>query len=273
VGRETRSKSMLWVTVLLLTVSVSPALSFHEQATSAPTATASLLDQTAEELRPRYGPVRFHREEELEERFVVIGSPLSVLSRVPYFFLVQGQQFEMSGNSIYVHILGGVPTLYVATSPDGSRIYKLGGFPLAEEEFNCLVSDGPPQSIRGEDNATGRGLLCAELVYGLSPTWWISDSFSVRLQAAHHFYDEGHKNGLALADKWWRSFKGDKTALKISTTKSNEEFSVSLPVFWATVEGSISAEIRLYSIKVSDTGTCHADFQVFYKFPRKEGGS
>jgi hypothetical protein len=155
--------------------------------------------------------------------------------------------------------------MYVATSSDESKIYKLGGFSSSEQDFNRLVSEGPVQKIRTERDAESRGLLCAEIVYDLSSAWWVDGASSVKLQAAHHFFDEGHEDGLRLAEKWWRSFRGNRAALKITTTKANGAFSVNLPVFWAPVETHSVPEIKLYRIEVSEGGTCHINEPIIYR--------
>jgi hypothetical protein len=255
-----------WTVAVCLMVAMSPAL--YSTAQTTPTAVSkSSLEQVAEELQTQYGPVRFHRDEELEERFAASSPTPAVLSSVPHLFQVQGLQFQLSNGGLVERIPTGVPTLYIATSPDGSKVYKLAGFPSAEGEFNRLVADNPMQKIRRIAEAESRGLLCAELVYGLSSGWWIDDDSNAKLQAAKYFFNQGHEDALILADKWWLSFLADKRPpMRITTAKFNDTFRVELPIFWAPVEGDNGPpQIKVYSIKVSDNGTCHNIGEAIYK--------
>ncbi len=54
------------------------------------------LTKIAAELRPEYGGVRFHREEELEDRFIIRTWPASALAGTPHIFRVQARQFDVS---------------------------------------------------------------------------------------------------------------------------------------------------------------------------------
>jgi hypothetical protein len=107
--------------------------------------------------------------------------------------------------------------------------------------------------------------MCAEIVYVLSPEWWVNGASNAKLQAAKHFFNNGHEDGLQLAEKWWKSFKGDRAAINVTTTKANGAFFVNLPVFWAPVEGHSIPEIRVYRIEVSESGTCHMNEPVVYR--------
>jgi hypothetical protein len=119
-----------------------------------------------------------------------------------------------------------------------------------------LVNEGPGQEIRTTREAESRGLLCAEIVYGLSPNWWLGGASSAKSKAAGHFFAEGHEDGLQLGERWWKSAKGNRGALEITTTNSNGVFSVSVPVFWAPVEGHSTPEVKLYRIEVAKSGAC-----------------
>src|SRR5262249_45113788 len=163
---------------------------------------------TAEDLRTQYGPVRFQREEQWEDRFIVRWSPTTA-ALMPRIFQVQSRRFDVAGDSVTTNASTGIPTMYLATSPDESRIYKLAGFDSPERNFNRLVAEGPAQKIRTEGEAESRGLMCAEIVYVLSPEWWVNGASNAKLQAAKHFFNNGHEDGLQLAEKWWKSFKGD----------------------------------------------------------------
>ncbi len=149
--------------------------------------------------------------------------------------------------------------MYLATSSDESTVYRLAGFPSPEQEFSRLVKESSQQKITTESAAESRGLLCAQIVYGLPPAEWLGGVSSTKLQAAQHFFDEGHDDGLLLAEKWWKSFRGDPAKLTIRTTKTKDAFSVHLPVFWAPVEVHSVPEVRLYRIDVSADGICHMD--------------
>ena len=104
-----------------------------------------------------------------------------------------------------------------------------------------------------------RALLCGEIVYGLSSRWWVADESNAKLQAAEHFFAEGHKEwAFLLGEKWWKSVKGDRNAAISISTKEKEGggFVVNLPVFWAPVEGDIVPQIKIYHHRrVSEVGT------------------
>lgn len=231
------------------------------QETSTPKAGAASLNEVADELRGRFGEVRFHRDETLEDRFVLHGLKSSDFGRLPRFFQLQEPRFDYS-RGFLLENTSALPTMYVASSSDGARVYRLYGFPMPEEEFNRLVGDGPAQKIGANGDAESRGLLCAEVVYGLASQWWVADPSNAQLQAAEHFFSSGQKDGLSRGEKWWKSVKGDRAALAIQTAKNDHGgFSVTLPVFWAPVEGSVVPQIRIYRIEVGETGTCHMDKQ------------
>jgi hypothetical protein len=216
----------------------------------------SSLTQVAEGLHPEFGPVRFHREEKFEDNFIVRGISASVLAFRPNFYQIQGERFDQSGRTFRERFDYDLPTMYVATSRDESNVYRLAGFPEAEESFNRLVREGPNQKILTNGDAMSRGLLCAEVVYGLSPNWWVGGISRAKLKAAEHFFAEGHEDSLLLAERWWKSAKGNRETLNITTTKSGGVFSVNVPVFWAPVPGPTIPEVKLYRIEVSDAGTC-----------------
>ena len=148
--------------------------------------------------------------------------------------------------------------MYVATSPDGSTLYKLYGFPNAEKEFNRIVADGPLQPIRSKAAAEGRGLLRGELVYGLASRWWVNDKSNAELQAAGYFFAKGRNDALTTAARWWESLKGDLTSATIHTTQiADGDFSVYLPIVWAAVDSDSLPRIEIYRITVEKSGTCH----------------
>ncbi len=232
------------------------------QVSSAPQGAASPLSDVATELKDRFGEVRFHREEAQEDSFISHGLQLSAYGLLPRFFQVQNPRFDLSRGFVMENTTNALPTMYVAILPDGSKVYRLYGFPKPEEEFNRLVADGPLQKIGGKTDAETRGLLCAEVVYGLSSQRWVADPSNAKLQAAAHFFSAGHKDGRLRGEKWWESIKGDRAALVIQTAKSEHGgFSVSLPVFWAPVEGTVVPQIRIYRIDVTESGACHMDRQ------------
>jgi hypothetical protein len=214
------------------------------------------LTQVADELRPEFGSVRFHREEQFEDRFIVRGATESLVASRPGIYQIQEQRFDPSSGSITERIPNQLPTMYVAASGDGSRIYRLAGFPGAEQEFNRLVSEGAVQKITTTAEAESRGLLCAEIVYGLSPNWWLDGPSSAKLKAAGHFFAEGHEDGLLLGERWWKTAKGNREALRITATNSTQAFLVNLPIFWAPVEGHSIPEVKMYRIEVAGDGTC-----------------
>jgi hypothetical protein len=149
-----------------------------------------------------------------------------------------------------------MPTMYVATLGEEAPTYELAGFADAEHNFNKFVSQAPRQQIQTSEAAESRGLLCAELVYGLSPSWWLAGASNAKLLAARHFFNEGHEDALSLAEKWWKRSKGDRSSIQISTSSMDGVFLVSLPIWWAPVEGHSDPEIKLYRIRVSHDGEC-----------------
>ena len=213
----------------------------------------SPMDQVADELRPEYGAVRFHREEQFEERISSRESPDSLFLHV---YRIEQEQFDRAENSLVERISNGLPTMYIATLGNGKSVFRLAGFPDAEQNFNRLVRDILSREVRNEQLAETRGLLCSEIVYGLSPQWWLDDTSSTKLKAAEHFFAEGHENGLALAEQWWKSAKGNRNLLKITTTKSEGGYTLSLPVFWVPVEGHSNPEVKLYRVRVGADGSC-----------------
>jgi len=247
--------------LLLLVLNMCCGPKMSGQASSAKDSGHTFADVSAE-LKDQFGTVRFHREEEFEDRFIVSGLSLEGFSLAPHFYEIQSPRFDLASSTPLVRMGGGLPTMYVASLSDEHKIYRLYGFANAEQEFNRLVGDAPSQKIRGAGDAESRGLLCGEIIYGLSSRWWVADDSNAKLQAAEHFFAAGHKDGLLLGEKWWKSVKGDRKALSINTkAKEGGGFVVNLPVFWAPVEGDIVPQIKIYRIEVSDTGTCHLDNQ------------
>ena len=208
---------------------------------------ASSLAQLSSQLMPKLGKVRFHREEELEDRLRAHGLESSTL---PHIFQVQA---EPSDDEALTRTL---PTMYVAVSRNGSAVYELAGSPDAERHFDELVKDEIPTRIQTSEAAESRGLLCAQVVYGTLPSWWTDGESSVQSKAAQHFFSEGHQDGLALAAKWWKSAKGNHAELKLATVPKGDGFELSLPIFWAPVEGHSVPEVKLYRIEISRQGTC-----------------
>lgn len=232
------------------------------QASSTPLSRTTSLDAIAAELKEEFGEIRFHREETLEDRFISHGLQPSAFGLLPRFFQLQNPRFDLSRGFVMENISNALPTMYVASSQDGAKVYRLYGFPKPEEEFNRLVADGPLQKISGTADAERRGLLCGEVVYGLSSQCWVADPSNAKLQAAEHFFSTGHKDGLLRGEKWWESIKGDRAGLAIQTVKNEHGgFFVNLPVFWAPVEGTVVPQIRIYRIDVGESGACHWDRQ------------
>jgi hypothetical protein len=248
------SKQDLMVVLAAVGIGWASTLAIGAQATVENETLASI----SKELQPEFGSVRFHRDEQLEDQFIVRGAPISAISGEPKFYEVQKDRFEIS-DGVVSERFSGVPTMWIAASADGAKVYRLAGFESAEENFNLLVSDSPKQRISTTAEAESRGLLCAEVVYGLSSDWWLDGSSGAQLKAAKHFFAEGHSNGLLLAQRWWRSFSEHAHDLQIRTAKENGAYSVSLPVFWAPVEGHSAPEVRLYRIEVGQFGACHLD--------------
>jgi hypothetical protein len=211
---------------------------------------AQALRRLSSELTPKFGRLRFHREEELEDRLRPRDSSNPTISIVPHIFRIQDDPADD------IVIPRNFPTMYVGVSQAGSSAYKLAGFPDAERNFNEMVTDSLPSRIVTKEQAESRGLLCADLVYGLSPSWWIDGESSVQVKAAQHFFSDGQKNGLALAGRWWKSAKGNRSELAIATLVKGDGFEVELPIFWAPVESRSKPEVRLYRIDVTQRGGC-----------------
>jgi hypothetical protein len=215
-----------------------------------PHAEANSLKKLSIDLATQLGKVRFHREEGLEDRLLVRGSSASRSTLVPHIFQIQP---ETSDDEVLIRSL---PTMYVAVSPDGSIVYQLAGSPNAEGNFANMVREQLPAPIKTKEQAESRGLLCAEIVYGVSASWWVDGETGVQLKAAQHFFSEGHKDGLVLADRWWKAAKGSRAELSIATRARGDGFEIDLPIFWAPVEGHSIPEVKVYRIGVSDTGAC-----------------
>jgi hypothetical protein len=234
------SRSMAPVIVIAL---FSATLMAGRSQPARPTAGTS-LSQLAKELQPEYGPVRFHREEEFEDRLQTTdmrkGQP-------PKVYVVQGAQIDDPNY---------LPTMYLATLNDGKAVYRLGGFEGAAENFRRLLRDAGIKHVGGKQHAESRGLLCADIVYGLSPNWWLGGAGSVKLEVARHFFAAGSEDGLMQAERWWESAKGDRDRLSIVTMLNKGLYSVDVPIFWAPVEGSSVPEVRVYRIVVDADGSC-----------------
>jgi hypothetical protein len=227
---------------------------------SSDVSTEPSLAMLSAELKAAFGPVRLHREEELEDRFTVPRLPHSDPGLLPRFFQIQRPRYDLSGDQILDNVANGIPTMYVASSADEKKIYKLYGFANPEQDFNRLVGDGRAQRILNSEEAESRGLLCGEVIYGLSSEWWIADASNAKLQAAKHYFDTNHPDAFQRSTKWWNSLKRNHVVLSISTTKmASGGFSLNLPVFWASVEIETTPQVRVYHIEVSENGTCHMD--------------
>jgi len=243
---------------LILTLS----LLFQPQATRVGASSSSSegsLATLAKELETKFGPIRFHREEDLEDRFIVQASSHLREAAQPRFFLIEPAHSGPSDDNRPANLLTKLPRMYVALGDD-KNAYRLFGFTGAESEFNRLIGDSPKQEMHSADDAEARGLFCGEVVYGLVSRFWIADGSNAQILAAQHFFDSGHADGLSRAQRWWNSLKGNRRLLSIETRKREESgFVVRLPVFWAPVEGTVAPQIRVYQIEVATVGTCHMD--------------
>jgi hypothetical protein len=250
---RTLSKIIL---LLMGTISTALALSTSTFLSGEGRPTPS-LEQISQELRVKLGPVDFRREREWEDRFVVRWSE-PVISQLPHIYKVQPRRFDTSKEPVTERMAGDLPVMYVATSSDELKSYKLAGFDSSEQDFNRMVADSSSQKIKTAREAESRGLLCAEIVYALSPNWWVDGAASVQLKAAEHFFSEGHQDALRLAEKWWKKVGKNRADLRIVTKQANNDsFVVNLPLFWAPVETHSIPEIKIYGIEVSREGTCH----------------
>jgi len=219
------------------------------------------LAAVAEEVKAQFGGVRFHREEELEEQFIAHSLAPSD-SLAPHFYQLQKPRYELSDGKVIDNVANGIPTMFVATTANEHKVFKLYGFGSPEQEFNHLVAEAPAQKVRNLAGAMSRGLLCAQVVYGFSPQWWVADPANAKLKAANHFFAEGHHDGLLKAQKWWNSMKQYESLMRINVSKEGAQgFAIDLPVFWAPVEGPSILQINIYHISVSEAGTCHMNPQ------------
>jgi hypothetical protein len=241
-----------WFVVALSTITGVIFLPLIAQQDSKSVAEGPLV-QVAQELYPADGPVRFHREDQLEDS---LDSGRKDSDSIPRIYRIEALPFDRSGPTMTMRVPSGLPTMFVAISSDGRIVYRLYGFQGAEHNFNRLVKDSQLAYSQSEQGAEARGLFCAEAVYGLSPKWWVNGASGVKLKAAQHFFDSGHEDGLTLGAKWWKSAKGDRTSLSISTTRSGTDYVLRIPVFWDAVESHVNPEVRLYSISVTETGSC-----------------
>jgi len=208
------------------------------------------LAKLSHELEPALGALRFRRDENLEDSLMRgYGSAWDPTLRIHIYQLQHRPQQDEA-------LPQNLPTMYLAISATTGNAYRLYGFPSAEADFNRMARDMPSRRLANADRAESRALFCAEVVYGLSPAWWLDGDSSVKLQAANHFFAESHKDGLLLAEKWWTHAKGDRSQLKIVTSAKDKGFETMLPIFWAPVEVHSVPEVKLYRIDVSDRGEC-----------------
>lgn len=217
------------------------------------------LVQVAKELHAQFGAVRFQRDENWEDRFIVRWSE-QVFAGRPHVFKVQPRRFDASKQPVTERLSGDLPSMYVATSSNGSKVYKLAGFDSPEQDFNRMVLESPSQEIRTMREAESRGLLCAEIVYDLSSNLWVDGPSSIQIKAAEHFFNEGHPDALRRTEKWWKKFNNQPREIRISTTGNDAGgFVLNLPVFWAPVETHSAPQIKLYHLRIGKEGTCHLD--------------
>jgi hypothetical protein len=243
--------------ILLLMGTIPIALALRTNTFASDKSQPIPLAQVSQALHEKFGPVDFRRELAWEDRYIVRWSETVVL-QLPHIFKVQPRRFDTAKQPVTERMAGDLPTMYVATSSDESKSYKLAGFDSSEQEFNRMVVEGPSQQIRTVREAESRGLLCAEIVYGLSPNWWVDGPANMQLKAAEHFFNEGHQDGLRLAQKWWKKFDKNHADFRIATKQANNgSFVLNLPLFWAPVETHSSPEIKSYQIEISGQGTCH----------------
>lgn len=161
----------------------------------------SVLNSVSEQLRTQFGTLRFHREEGFEDQFLPNVPSTTELELAPHFYKIEMPRFDHASGSALVHSgNGGLPTMYVGTSADERKVYRLYGFTDPEVEFNRLVGDIPFKKIGGTSDAETRGLLCAEIVYGLSDRWWVADPSNAKLQAAEHFLPWGTRMAFCLGN-------------------------------------------------------------------------
>jgi len=117
----------------------------------APSTGQDSLDRIAADLRDEYGSVRFHREELLEDRLntlIVYGE-----TSIGRIYRLQSAPLGVRPRSPFAKL----PDMFVATSADGRRVYRLLGFDHAERAFNQLIADAPGQRFVAEPAAERRG--------------------------------------------------------------------------------------------------------------------
>lgn len=210
---------------------------------------------TEDQLRAQMGPVRLHRVEQLEDD---IGPgddefPLRIYQVERRFSYREGNTLVLTAGG------GGSFEAYVAISSDGHRVYKLGGFPEAEQDFARLVRDYKLRVVPQWSEA--RALFCANALYGIPPNLWMLTASNLQMSAAEHFFDMGRSDALAMAHKWWTKYQAENPTFKpgISTEQSRSSGDgviVRLSYFWAPLEGSDSMQVKNLVIEVKPDGSC-----------------
>jgi hypothetical protein len=211
------------------------------------------------ELLPRMGAVRLHRLEELEDNVFVrrLGSH-SIES--PFFlYQIEQRRFYLKDGEVVENPTAGPFSQYVGISQDAECVYRLAGFPDAEDNFKRLVADYHLPPPHDPTDAQSRALFCARAVFGQEPQQWILDEAQAQMRVSSRLSDH-RKNGSGLTTRWWRDFRRshpNSNLNLITRSAADGTFLTRLPLFWAPVESDIQPEIRELQIQVNRDGSCH----------------
>jgi hypothetical protein len=208
-GRFTRVLLANAFSVVLFLIELSMlrvAMTAQSNSINALQATIAKVEQ---DLDTGHGPLTLVRMPELEDN--LLGS--SVRSQEVPFFIYRPQLREIvfRGGQREVQSSGGLMMPdYLAISRNGEKVYRLGGFPEAEEDFSRLILDyhiGIPHNRAG---AQSRALYCARVVFGIDDKEliWNEDDAKRHVKSRLSGPDES-KDAGAETRRWWHGDRRD----------------------------------------------------------------
>jgi len=150
---------------------------------------------------------------------------LNLTSTIRFFEVVDRRFYVKDGEVLQQFTNDGSRGHIVAISQDGTRVYRLFGFPGAESAYNQLAHDFHIV-IQDEEKAEQYGRLCAEVVYGVLPPLWIQGSGDAELAAANYF-------GVQKAVRWWSKYRSKYSEANLKSSArimSKDVFQFRLPI-------------------------------------------
>jgi hypothetical protein len=211
------------------------------------------------ELLPRMGAVRLHRLEELEDDVFVRRAGSNSVESPFLVYQVEQRRFYLKDGEVVENVTAGAFSRYVGISRDAESVYRLAGFPDAEDSFKRLVADYHLPPPHNASDAQSRALFCARVVFGQEPQQWILDEAQAHMRVSDRLSDHG-KDVSSQTTRWWRDFRRNHPNgnLNLTTTSAADgTFLTRLPLLWAPVESDIQPEIRELQIQVNRDGSCH----------------